>query len=337
MRTGGSVRSDEQLFLPRGQPVIAVSHTAAALRRDGEISGAVLAFQDITNRKRADEVRSRLAAIVTSSDDAIFSHDPRGIIQTWNDGATHLFGYRAEEVIGRPVTLLVPPDLVDDEPRLRQRIGGGETVEHLETVRLHKDGRRIDVSLTGSPIRDTAGRVIGASKIARDITYRRQVEEAQKRAETEQRLLAEVATIVASSLDRRATLSAVARCVVPALADLCLIDEVREDGLCERLEVVFADDDKQRALADRVRGFSPRPGWTTPQAKVLESGRPLLFQDISEHVAQGVAQDETHAEVQRASGIRSMIVLPLRARGRKLGVLTFVVGDSGRRLSLIHI
>jgi len=327
-----STHGGEQLFAGRGGP-FAVAYTCTALRRGGKLSGAVLAFQDITSRKRAHEATARLAAIVMSSDDAIISKDLRGVIQTWNQGATHLFGYTADEAIGRRIDFLMPPGRDVEGLELLERARRGETLEHYETERRRKDGSLLDVSLTVSPIRDAEGRVIGASIIARDITYLKEAEAARKRADTEQRLLAEVATIVASSLDRRATLAAVARSVVPLFADLCLIDEVTEEGATERREVVFADEEKQRTLGDRVRRFTPGPGWRTPQAKALESATPLFVPEITDPLRDGVAQNEAHAEVMRASGVRSMIVLPLCARTTVLGVLTFVVGDSGRRYS----
>ncbi len=135
----------------------------------------VLAIEDITERKRADEALNRLAAIVESSDDAIISKDLNGIITSWNAGAERLFGYTAGEVLGQPVTLFIPADRMAEEAHILGSIRRGEAVEHFETVRLRKDGTRMDVSLTVSPLRDHQGRVIGASKIARDITEHKRV------------------------------------------------------------------------------------------------------------------------------------------------------------------
>jgi PAS domain S-box-containing protein len=125
---------------------------------------------------RAQRAALQLAAIVESSADAIVSKDLNGTISTWNRGAELLFGYTAEEAVGKPVTLLIPPDRLDEEPRILQRIRKGERVDHFETVRRRKDGSRIDISLTISPIKDIFGNVIGASKIARDITDRKEAE-----------------------------------------------------------------------------------------------------------------------------------------------------------------
>jgi PAS domain S-box-containing protein len=127
-------------------------------------------------RLRAERATQQLVAIVESSHDAIVSKDLNGIIQTWNRGAERLFGYKAEEVIGKPIAIVIPPDRLDEEPDILARIRRGELVDHYETVRRRKDGRLIDISLTISPVRNAEGKVIGASKIARDITDRKEVE-----------------------------------------------------------------------------------------------------------------------------------------------------------------
>ena len=143
---------------------------------EGRIVGVLLFTVDITERKRAEEDLSRLAAIVESSDDAILSKDLHGVVQTWNAGAERLFGYRAEEVIGQPVALLLPPERIDEEEQILARVLRGERIEHLETVRVAKDGRRIDVSVTVSPVKGRDGRIVGASKIVRDIGERKRAE-----------------------------------------------------------------------------------------------------------------------------------------------------------------
>lgn len=130
-----------------------------------------------------DESQARLSAIVESSDDAIISKDLNGVITSWNRGAERIFGYAAPEVIGRPITILIPPERQDEEPGILERVGRGERIDHYETVRVRKDGTRLGISLTVSPIRDASGRVVGASKIARDITDR---QEAEARAAREQ-------------------------------------------------------------------------------------------------------------------------------------------------------
>lgn len=132
-------------------------------------------------QNRAEETQAKLAAIVESSDDAIIGRSLDGIIATWNGGAERLFGYAAEEVVGHPISLLVPPDRRHEEADIQERSGQGESIEHFETVRITKDGRRIDVSLTVSPIKNLAGKIVGASKIVRDVTARKRAEESLAR------------------------------------------------------------------------------------------------------------------------------------------------------------
>ena len=144
----------------------------------GKNVGRVWGFRDVTERTRAEEVRSKLAAIVESSDDAIIGRTSEGTITSWNKGAEALFGYRADEMLGKSVSMLAAEDCVDEFEAFFQSLAQGEKITHFETVRKRKDGSRIDVSLTISPVRNAAGDVVGASTIARDITERKRAEEA---------------------------------------------------------------------------------------------------------------------------------------------------------------
>ncbi len=123
----------------------------------------------------AEKAQRRLAAIIESSEDAIASKDLNGIITSWNKSAERLFGWTAEEIIGQSVTLIIPKELHDDEPKILRKIRAGERIEHFQTVRVHKNGHRIDVSLTVSPIKDAQGNVIGAAKIVRDISRQKKL------------------------------------------------------------------------------------------------------------------------------------------------------------------
>ena len=147
---------------------------------------------DVTNRNRAEQSAQLLASIVDSSDDAIISKDLNSIITTFNKSAERVFGYTAEEIVGRPVTLLIPEDRQDEEPQILARLRAGERVDHFETVRVHKNGSLLDISLTISPVKDSFGRVIGASKIARDISDRKRNEAELKRSEERFRQLADL-------------------------------------------------------------------------------------------------------------------------------------------------
>jgi PAS domain S-box-containing protein len=144
----------------------------------------------------AEELRSRLAAIVDSSDDAIISKTLEGVIVTWNAAASRIFGYSAAEVIGKSITILIPPDRLDEEPAILQRLRRGERVDHYQTVRMRKDGTFVDISLTISPVRNAAGEIVGASKIARDITQQKRAEEALRVSNERFRLLANSAPVL---------------------------------------------------------------------------------------------------------------------------------------------
>jgi PAS domain S-box-containing protein len=157
--------------------VIDVSLTVSPIKNaEGEIIGASKVGRDVTESRRATELKERLAAIVESSDDIIVSEDLNSIIRSWNKGAERIFGYTAEEAIGRDNSMLSPPETIDDTEKILGRIRRGETVDHYETKRRRKDGTVIDVSLTVSPIKNADGEIIGTSKVSRDITAQKRIE-----------------------------------------------------------------------------------------------------------------------------------------------------------------
>lgn len=143
--------------------------------QDEVYAGLIIAI-DITDIKKADEKSAMLAAIVQSSDDAIISKTLEGIVTSWNKSAERLFGYTANEMIGQPIVRVIPHDRLDEEPKILARLAKGERVDHFETIRVAKDGRMLDVSLTISPVKDSQGTIIGASKIARDISEKKRDE-----------------------------------------------------------------------------------------------------------------------------------------------------------------
>jgi PAS domain S-box-containing protein len=149
-----------------------------------------------TAERDADELRGRLAAIVASSDDAIISKNLDGTIVTWNEGATRIFGYTPEEVIGKSITIVIPPDRLEEEPAILARLRAGQRVDHYQTVRVRKDGSLVDISLTISPVRNAAGEIIGASKIARDITQQKRAEESLRVSNERFRLMADSAPVL---------------------------------------------------------------------------------------------------------------------------------------------
>jgi two-component system, LuxR family, sensor kinase FixL len=163
----------------------------------------LIACEDITERYWGALESSRLAAIVSSSDDAIVSKTLDGIITSWNAGATNILGYEADEMIGQPITHIIPPELHEEEKQILARLRRGERIQHYETVRLAKDGRRVDISLTVSPLFNQSGKVVGASKVARDITERKLAEQALRETAARLRTLTETAVDGVILIDAR--------------------------------------------------------------------------------------------------------------------------------------
>ncbi len=184
--------SEERWFLMRVTPLV------------GEHTGAVVAHENITERRKADATRALLASIVDSSDDAIIGVAPDSTVMSWNIGAEHLYGYRADQMIGRPIAILRPPHLQDEDVQVYDRLARGESTAHIETVRVRNDGQLIDVALTISAINDASGRVSGFSTIARDISERKHGDQALRQKTAFIQLFQEVAVAAnqATSLDQ---------------------------------------------------------------------------------------------------------------------------------------
>lgn len=189
LRAGGGEATYEILNRRKdGAPFLCRATTATI---DDPEHGPVLVTvqEDITERKRATEMVLRLAAIVESTNDAVLSKSLDGVIESWNAAAQRLYGYAPEEVIGRPITVMIPPDRIDEEREMRARVRRGDRFENIETVRVCKDGRRVEVSLATSPLRDEQGRITGISVIARDISEAKRAERALKASLEEKEVL----------------------------------------------------------------------------------------------------------------------------------------------------
>ncbi|HXJ38914.1 MAG TPA: PAS domain S-box protein, partial [Bryobacteraceae bacterium] len=191
LETGASIHEQEVVIeRPDGSRVTVSMYIDPIRDQDGAIAGVVNFFHDTYERKQAERTNGLLAAIVDSSDDAIVSKSLDGIITSWNKGAEQLFGYSAKEAIGQNIRLIVPQDRHHEEATILTLLARGERVDHFETVRVRKDGSMLDISVAISPVKDAAGAVIGASKVARDITERKLA----ARAQAEQARLLDLST-----------------------------------------------------------------------------------------------------------------------------------------------
>src|SRR5690606_576364 len=230
--------------------------TSRLQRGDGRIEGRIWSFRDVTERDRAEDAHARLAAVVESSDDAIISKSLEGVIRSWNEGARRIFGFEAEEMIGKPITLLLPKDRVHEEFDILRRLQRGERVKHFETVRVHKSGRLLDISVTISPIRDGHGNVVGASKVARDISDRRRLD----RATT---FVANVNAALAEPTDYEGALRTIATLAVPLFADWCFVDTQVSGSTARPFLVVHESSEvaqraRERLLQRPARATDPR-------------------------------------------------------------------------------
>ncbi|MDQ3804403.1 MAG: PAS domain S-box protein, partial [Acidobacteriota bacterium] len=432
----------------------------------GRATGVVLVFHDITERRQAEVARERLAAIIASSDDAIIGKALDGTVTSWNAAAERLYGWTAEEVVGRPISVIVPPERADELADILARLRRGERIDHFETVRVRKDGSRVEVSVTTSPVADAEGRLIGASTITRDITERRRDEEEREQllqreqaaraateasehhyraladampqivwtaradgyidyynrrwyeytglsfeqtrgwgwqpvlhpddveralrswatavadgevfqieyrfrrasdgqyrwhlgraeplrdaagrvvkwfgaatdihekreAEERVRFLAEASRLLSSSLDYETTLGELARLAVLALADYSIVDIVGDDGQVRRAAVAHRDPERL-PLVERLRQYPPDLAKSHGVAAALRTGQPAVVPEASEDFLKSFARDEGHLAALRELDVRSFLTVPLEARGRTFGALTFAATGAPRDYS----
>ena len=316
LRTG-EPQHDKELVIerPDGSRIVVLVGIDVLKDDSGATQGAISSFQDITARKQAtqreighrrevEQAAHRLASIVESSEDAIVSKDLDGMIITWNKGAERLFGYTAGEVVGKSVTILIPADHRNEEPGILKRIRAGERVEHYETKRQHKNGSLIDISLTVSPVRNGDGVIVGASKIARNITDRKRAEQALVRHMTEQAALYGFTERL-----HRAT----------SIADVydAAIDAIVQALGCSRASVLMFDEtDKMRFVAWRglSDGYRQAVDGHSPWAAEANDPAAIFVDDVAR-----ADMPDTLKAVIEAEGIGAVAFIPLVAGGRLVG------------------
>jgi PAS domain S-box-containing protein len=304
-----------------------------ALRdQEGDLRGFAKVTRDITERKEAEE-RERLlsrekAVLETAADtlesisDAFYAVDEEWRFTYVNGKAEELWGRSREELLGNNIWEEFPQAVGSESYRqIKRAMEEGVTTE-FETI---------------SPVLGAwvAGRAYpsaeGLSVYFQDVTERKRAEEEIRRSEETQRFLAEASSVLASSLDYRETLASVARLAVPALADWCAVDVLEEDGYPERLAVEHPDPEKVRMAYELERRYPPDPDAPGGLHQVLRTGEPEMMSEIPEELVEQAAHDEWHRELLRKLDLRSYMIVPLVARGRTLGAISFVSAESGRR------
>ena len=282
-------------------------------------------------RERAEVAQKLLAAIVEFSDDVIISKTLEGVITSWNNAAVKLFGYSPQEAIGKHISLIIPLELLKEEDEIIARLRKGLRIDHFETVRVAKDGSKVDVSLSISPIKDQQGTIIGAAKIARDITQQKAMARKLQEAERQERFLTEVSKVLSSTLDYQETLANVAQLVVPQLADWFAVDLIDAEGHFE-LVVMKHQDPEQVEWARVLRQKFPID-YDAPigMPNVARTGQSELYAEITDEMLVAAARSEEELSIARQIGYSSLMIVPLVARGKTIGVVTFVSAESGKK------
>jgi PAS domain S-box-containing protein len=307
-----------------GQPLRVLACTSPVRDGRGEVTGALGMFTDVTEREQGEATRLQLAALVESADIPMLSKTREGIITSWNKAAERMYGYCVQEMVGQPITLLFPLDRQEEFRRIMEQISLGKRVDLYETVRRRKDGTFLPVAVTISPIYDESGQIVGASDIAHDITER-------KRVEAQERFLTEVSKVLSSSLDYQETLANIARLVVPQLADWFAVDLVDAAGNFALIEIAHKDP-KQVNWARRLREQFPiDPDALTGTPRVVRTGKAELYTDISDEMLVASARTEEELALARQIGYSSVMIVPLIARGKTVGVVSFIATESGKK------
>jgi PAS domain S-box-containing protein len=292
-------------------------HEADFLQSVANLLGAAVA------RAGAEEQVHYQARLLDAVEQAVVAMDMQGKIVYWNRFAETLYGWRAEEVIGRPLTeVFIPPWLRQEARQIRQRIEQGQSWSGEFTLQ-RKDGSTFPASITDSPIYDEQGTQIGVVGVSFDITER-------KRAEQALRFLAEASTILASSLDYEDTLETVARLAVPQIADWCAIDLCADDGPIEAVAIAHVDPDKVAWAYELRRRYPIDPEATVGVAQVIRTGVADFYPVITDEMLAQAAQTPEELELLRKIGYRSLMTVPLQVRDHIFGAITFVATESNR-------
>ncbi|MDB4950764.1 MAG: histidine kinase [Gemmatimonadetes bacterium] len=314
----------------------------------GHRTGTLLVLRDLSERSAAEAAitlqRAYLEQLFDSAGEGIALLDAEDRVLSVNSAFERIFGYPAGEARGRAINELIVPAGMEDEARaLTGRVSAGERIE-ADTVRMRRDGTRVDVAVQGTPVY-SGGVQVATYGIYRDVTAQKRMDaeraelldrERQARAEAEKAgrraaFFAEVGTLLNATLDYETTYKQLARMAIPELCDYCLIDEVDEAGGTRRIAVAHVDPAHEKLLIPDHRNPPDVDLEKSPVMRVVRSGVPILVPEVSQLVLDRIALDDDHRWRMRTLGLRSYVVVPLMARGRTLGAITLLASVSGRR------
>ncbi len=276
-----------------------------------------------------------LSTIVQSTEDAIIGKSLEGIIKSWNTGAEKMYGYTAEEAIGRHISFIAPPEKKAEIEKFMRQLSQGKHIYHFETKRVRKDGTVIDVSLSLSPIQDAGNKIIGASAIARNITALKEAQRDkerlliseriahQKAVQSRRRLafLVEAGKLLGSSLDYEETLRAVTQLATPDIADWCVVNLLDKNERLRLVSIAHADPAKVTWAQQLHEQYSQSD---TAAYEVIETGRAQLYRHITDEMLVQNAIDETHLSVLRQAGLCSLMLVPMKTHGKAIGTISFI-------------
>jgi PAS domain S-box-containing protein len=306
-----------------GRAVWVEAHSLAIMDEAGQPVGMRGVTMDITERKEAGEGLRRWEQIFRHAGWGVAMVDPASVLRAVNPAFARMHGYAVEELLGKPLAETFAPE---DQPLLAEHIRAvNEKGHHVyESIHIRKDGTRFPVLADVTVFKDERGEVLYRAANVQDITER-------KRAAEVERFLGDATTMLASSLDYELTLESLARLAVPYAADFCLVHMLEDDGTIRRMVVAHQDPAREAAWRDMQRRFPLDLNTPHTIAKVLRTGQPELFSEISDEMWQAVIRDPEEIRMLREFDIRAAMIMPLVARGRTIGALTFISSESARR------
>jgi PAS domain S-box-containing protein len=324
LHEGKVLKDFDDVFIKKDGSFFPVRYSSAPLTSGDKVSGLVVVFRDVTERKQTEHELRFQARLLDTVGQAAIVADPEGTIIYWNRFAESLYGYTKTEALGQNVVeLIVPPESVASANEIMDQLRSGKNWSGESVVR-RRDGSTFPAFVTDTPMFDEQNKLKAVVGISVDITKQKHVEGAL-------RFLADASATLATIVDYQSTLQKVVGLAVPHFADWCAADMVEPDGSLNRLAVVHSDPAKVQFAMDLSQKYPGSPESPHGVPKVLRTGESDMMTAIPDALIVQSATDETHLKLLRELGLRSYMCVPLKGRGKMLGVITFVAAESGRR------